>query len=79
MRASCKDIKHKADDTPKKEKSYDKAVKGNWKKKLKSALKTPNGLKNVMGVLAEEDKSNQTLVAVVQASMSPPTALPPAP
>ena len=48
---------------------------GNWKKRLKKAIKTPNGLKTVMSVLAEEEKTNQALISALQASVNtlPPT------
>ena len=49
---------------------------GNWKRRLKKAIKTPNGLKAVMSVLADEEKSNQALVAALQSTINP---LPPAP
>ena len=52
-----------------------KSGNGNWKRRLKKAIKSPNGLKTVMTVLAEEEKSNQALVAALQAASN----LPPAP
>ena len=50
-----------------------KAEAGNWKKKFKKALNTPKGLAHIMSVLAEEEKSNQALVAAFQV----PAAIPP--
>ena len=53
-----------------------------WKKKFKKAMKTPNGLKTVMTVLAEEEKSNSALIAALQANPMPQqgtVTLPPAP
>ena len=61
-----------------------KSTKGNgtWKKKFKKALKTPNGLKTVMSLLAEEEKSNAALVAALNTANNVNggvTPLPPAP
>jgi len=66
-----------------------KSNKGNgtWKKKFKKALKTPNGLKTVMSLLAEEEKSNVALVAALNTANNgngnvqqyANTPLPPAP
>ena len=56
-----------------------------WKSKFKKALKTDKGLKSIMTVLAEEEKSNTALVAALQATPHPAPApastipLPPAP
>ena len=52
----------------------DKSSGGNWKKKMKKALKTPHGLKSVMSVLAEEEKTNQGLISALNTSA---TTLPP--
>ena len=58
----------------------DKSQGGNWKKKMKKALKTPHGLKSVMSVLAEEEKTNQGLIAALQSSATlPPPPVPIAP
>ena len=43
---------------------------GNWKKKMKKAIKSPNGLKAVMSVLAEEEATNQGLVAAMNSVTS---------
>ena len=48
---------------------------GSWKKKMKKALKTADGLAHVMSILAAEETSNAALVA----SLSQAPALPPAP
>ena len=45
----------------------DKKSASNWKKKIKKAIKTPHGFKAVMSVLAEEEKSNQGLIAAFTA------------
>lgn len=39
---------------------------GNWKKQMKRALKTDKGLKFVMSIMAEEEKSNQALISSLQ-------------
>ena len=44
---------------------------GNWKKKMKRAMKTPQGLKSVMSLLAEEEESNKGLIAALSASHTP--------
>ena len=49
---------------------------------MKKALKTPHGLKSVMSVLAEEEKSNKGLVAALNANTNlhpPPAPVPPPP
>jgi hypothetical protein len=61
------------------ENNTDKSQSGNWKKKMKKALKTPHGLKSVMSVLAEEEKSNQGLVAALKTANLPPPPAPVAP
>ena len=45
---------------------------GNWKRKMKKAMKTPSGLRSVMTLLAQEEQSNQRFVAALQASTSNP-------
>ena len=40
---------------------------GAWKKKLKRAVKTKNGFKTIMSVLAEEESTNQALVNALTA------------
>jgi hypothetical protein len=47
---------------------------GNWKKKLKNAMKTEKGLKAVFAILGEEESSNQTFASALST-----VALPPAP
>ena len=44
--------------------------KGNWKRKMKQALKTDQGLKTIMSILAEEEKNNTALVAALQSQPS---------
>ena len=41
---------------------------GNWKKKLKQTMNKPNGLKPVIPVLAEEQKTNKALISDFQSS-----------
>jgi hypothetical protein len=41
---------------------------GNWKKKFKKALKTDSGLKSVMSLLADAEKSNSAFVSALQSS-----------
>lgn len=52
-----------------------------WKSKFKKALKTDKGLKTIMSVLAEEEKTNTALVAALQTVPPPavPAPLPPPP
>ena len=71
--------KRKAEDT-----DNDKGKgKETWKKKMKKALKTPQGLKTVMSIMAEEEKSNSGLIAALQtpppSKPTPTVQLPPAP
>ena len=40
-------------------------------KKSKQAMKTPNGIKTVMLVIAEEYKTNKTLIASFQSAQTP--------
>ena len=47
---------------------------GNWKKKLKSAIKTQNGFKTVMSVLAEEEASNVEWSRVLTSIVAPTSA-----
>ena len=53
----------------------DKPKEGvNWKKKLKSVVKTQNGFKPIMSVLAEEEASNvEWSKALVSITTPPPT------
>ena len=54
---------------------------GAWKKKLKHAIKTQDGFKTIMSVIAAEEKSNQAIIqaimpsAAVTASASAATVL----
>jgi hypothetical protein len=59
------------------EQGGDKNQGNNWKKKMKKALKTPHGLKTVMSVLAEEEKTNQGFASALNNSSA--STLPPAP
>ena len=52
-------------------------VKGNWRSKFKKALKSDKGLKTVMSILAEEEKSNQALVAALTTTLPPKPSGPP--
>ena len=49
-----------------------KAGTGNWKKKMKKALKSPHGIKTVMAILGEEEKTNQGFIS----ALNTPAALP---
>lgn len=40
---------------------------GNWKKKMRRAMKTNKGIKSVMSILAEEEQSNKAFVAALEA------------
>lgn len=78
IKASKKDNKRKREDKPDSENNENKS-NGNWKKKFKQAIKTPN-VKTVMAVLAEGEGNNQALVAAFQANMAPmPVPMPPLP
>jgi hypothetical protein len=50
---------------------------GDWKKKFKKALKTPEGLAHVMSVMAKEDSDGGNYVAALASLQAKP--LPPAP
>ena len=41
---------------------------GSWKKKLKQAVKTENGFKTIMSVLAEEESRNKDVLAALKVS-----------
>ena len=69
--------KDKEEKENKKRKGGDNPANGTWKKKMKRALKTEQGLKAVMAILAEEETNNQALVAAFTGSAAAP--LPPAP
>jgi hypothetical protein len=69
--------KRKAEEANEKGENKDKSPAGNWKKKMKKALKTPQGLKSVMSVLAAEEKTNQGLIAALNGN-NPPALPPPA-
>ena len=69
--------KDKEEKENKKRKGGDNPANGTWKKKMKRALKTEQGLKAVMAILAEEETNNQALVAAFTGSAATP--LPPAP
>ena len=56
--------KNKKSSSSNKQKSGDNG--GNWKKKMRQALKTDKGLKSVMSIMAAEEKSNQALVSALQ-------------
>ena len=38
---------------------------GNWKKKMEKALKSPHGIKTVMAILGEEEKTNQGFISAL--------------
>ena len=44
-----------------KKRGAEKGREGGWKKKMKSAMKTPNGLKTVMALIGAEESSNKAL------------------
>ncbi len=79
--------KCKTDKTGKDDKSDGDRSNGSWKKKMKRAMKTPQGLKSIMSVLAEEEQSNQGFIASLAGLNTPTTpssshgavTLPPAP
>ena len=49
---------------------------GAWKKKLKRAVKTQNGFKTIMSVLAEEETKNQAIIKALTSSAASPTPTP---
>ena len=58
-----------------KPKGGDKTVSnGAWKKKLKQAVKTQNGFKTIMSVLADEESRNKEVIAALKASVTEPPA-----
>ena len=59
-------------DNENKNKRKSNESKGNWRSKFKKAMKTDKGLKTVMLILAEEEKSNQALVAALRGTSLPP-------
>ena len=60
-------------DSDKENKNKHKAdQKGNWHNKFKKALNTDKGLKTVMSILAEEEKTNQALVTALATVPLPP-------
>lgn len=48
-----------------------------WKKKLRKAIKTQNGLSHVLAVLAEEESANVAFVSNVQVQLTPAPVPPP--
>jgi len=56
-----------------KKRNADSIQGGNWKRKLKKALRSDKGLKTVMSILSSEEKSN---MAFVQALTSAETTKP---
>ena len=58
-----------------KKRGAEKGKEGGWKKKMKSAMKTPNGLKTVMALIGAEESSNKALQAELTANAA---ATPPA-
>jgi hypothetical protein len=68
-RADAQKRKQDSDKSPSKPNSN----AGNWKKKMKRAMKTPNGLKSVMSLLADEEKANQGFIAALQSNALPPS------
>ena len=69
--------KRKQDDV--KDDNATKSNKTSWHKKMKKALQTPNGIKKVFSIMAEEEKTNHGFVAALASSIPPPPAPAPAP
>ena len=82
-RKAMKDSRNKTMSKKRKNEDGDKRDKGkkeNWKKRFKKALKTPHGIKSVMSLLAEEEKTNTAFVSALQVSFPPASnTLPPPP
>ena len=57
-----------------KEKGGDKDSEsgGNWKRKFKKAMKTPNGLSHIMSVLMSEEQNNAIIASVLQSQQHLP-------
>ena len=51
---------------------------GHWKKKMKKAMKTPEGLAHIMSIMAEEEEKLSAYVSSLRSSLQPST-LPPVP
>ena len=43
---------------------------GNWKTKLREAIKIDNGLKSIVSIVDAEEKTNQALISTLPASKS---------
>ena len=50
---------------------------GNWKKKMKKAMKTPEGLAHVMSIMAEEEAKSTAYVASLRSTLPPAATAPP--
>lgn len=69
--------KRKSDDRGDKEGNLKRG--DSWKKKMKKAIKTPQGLHSVMSMLAIEEKTNQGFIAALNSNTTPQqtSSLPP--
>ena len=67
-----KNKKSRDDDDKGNKKKRTADQKENWRSKFKKAMKTDKELKTVMSILAEEEKTNQALVAALQGATLPP-------
>ena len=56
--------------------SKGKTTEGNWKKRLKKAVKTQQGFKTIMSVLAAEETRNQSLLRTLSSAITPPVVNP---
>ena len=59
-----------------KDKSNPSNPSTNWKEKMKKALKTPQGLRSVMAIMAEEEQLNNGFVAALQSTTPAPGTTP---
>ena len=56
--------------------------KNNWRRKMQRAMKTDEGLKSIMAIMAEEEKNNTAFIAALHTAPTPvstPAPLPPPP
>ena len=52
------------------ESSNNNSNNGNWKKKLKRAVKTENGLKTILSILAQEQANNAPLISALKSRLT---------
>lgn len=70
--ASLKRKLEETKDESKKKAPRDHSSHSAWKKKLKKAVKTQNGLAHIMSVLAAEDKRNKSILSTLSSTTASP-------